>query len=400
MDGQPELAKLGAQLLEEAEKGRYDMQQWRRDFHQFPELAFEENITASKICRVLKTINGVEVIQGFAIPTCVIAVIRGDIEGPSVVFRACMDAIGVDEETGLTFSSCIPAVMHAAGNDAHMATLLGVAKLLAKHQDELKHRVVLLFQPAGEGRSGAKQLLQNHFLEKFDVGSCYSINWWPKLPYGELYMRRGVITALSDRIHIDVCGTAGHAAQPYLAVDSVTISAHILLAIQTMLTRDIDPRDPVVVSFGQVEAGVTYNVIPEQANLWGTLRAFSPSVRDFAQKRIETIAPAIAKAFRGLASVEYTKNYGQVEDEPGKVDEIIKTGAFFFGDGGIKMLEVPLLWGDDFAFFSERVPSVFMLMGTGMEYAQHHPKYDIPETMLSFASAWQAYMALTLPQGR
>ncbi|MDO5562367.1 MAG: peptidase dimerization domain-containing protein, partial [Synergistaceae bacterium] len=158
-----------------------------------------------------------------------------------------------------------------------------------------------------------------------------------------------------------------------------------------------DPRDPVVISFGQVEAGFAYNVIPEQANLWGTLRAFDPKTRDFVQNRLETMAPAVAKAFRGLASVEYTRNYGQVENDQEFTGKLIHEAAVpFFGMDGIKPLESPLLFGEDFSFFSSCVPSTFMLIGTGLEYALHHPAYDIPESMLPFSAAWEAYLALTI----
>ena len=387
---------LGAMLLDEAEKINYDLQDWRREFHQFPELAFEENITAAKIARVLKSIEGMEVTTGFATPTCVVGVLGGDKPGPAIALRACMDALAVEEETGLPFASCMPGIMHASGHDVHMASLLGAAKILSLHRDELKHKVVFLFQPAGEGRGGAKLLVENRFLETFNVGSMFGLQWWPELPYGELYMRRGVITALSDRIHIDIRGTAGHAAMPHMAVDPVMIAAHLIIAIQTMLTREVDPREPLVVTFGQLEAGVAYNAIPEQANLWGTLRAFSPKTRDFVQNRIETIAPAIAKAFRGLASVEYTRNYGQVENDAALVDRVREIGLPFFGEDGMKMLEKPLLSGEDFSFFSSCVPSVFMLMGTGYEYSLHNPCYDSPEIMLPFSAAWETYVALTI----
>lgn len=390
------LSALGAQLLAEAESISEEMQDWRRDFHQFPELAFEENITVSKITRVLESIEGMEVISGFAIPTSVMGILGNDLPGPAILLRSCMDALAVEEETGLPFSSCMPGLMHACGHDAHMASLLGTAKVLSLHRDELKRKVVFLFQPAGEGKGGARILVENRFLETFNIGNAASLHWWSEIPYGELFLRKGVLTALSDRIHIDIRGTAGHAAEPHMAIDPITISSHIVVAIQTMLTREIDPRDPVVVSFGQIEAGYAYNVIPEQVNLWGTLRAFSPKTRDFVQSRIETVAPAIAKAFRGLASVEYTRNYSQVENDFEMVDKVVNIGIPFFGEDGIKMLERPLLSGEDFSFFSSCVPSVFMLMGTGLEYGLHHPRYDIPESMLPFSAAWESYMALKL----
>lgn len=389
-------AALGASLLAEAEELAFEIQDWRRELHQFPELAFEENITASKIRRVLETIPGMEVIGGFGIPTCVIGVLGADLPGPALCLRASMDALEVEEATGVSFASCMPGVMHAAGHDAHMASLLGAAGLLGARAGELKRKVVFLFQPAGEGRGGAKILVEERFLEKFDVGNCLALCWWPELPYGELFIRKGVLTALSDRIHIDIQGTAGHAAEPHKTVDPISIAAHLIVAIQTMLARDVDPRETALVSFGQIEAGFAYNVIPEQANLWGTFRGFNPQTRDFVQNRIEKMAPEIARAFRGLASVEYTRNYAQVDNSPEFVDRIIEIAAPFFGEDGINMLERPLLTGDDFSFFSSCVPSACMLMGTGLEYGLHKPVYDIPESMLPFSAAWEAYAALTL----
>ncbi len=396
MRDQTELSALGASLLEGAERIYSDMQDWRRDFHQFPELAFEENITASKVSNVLKSIPDMEVITGYAMPTSVIGVLGSDIPGPALMLRATMDAVAADEQTGLPFSSCMPGVMHACGHDAEMAALLGAATVLAEHRDELAQRIVFLFQPAGEGRSGAKTLTENHIIEKFDIGRCAAVAWTPELPYSELYTKKGVMTALSDRIHIDIRGTAGHAAEPHMTVDPVTIAANIIITIQAMLSREVDPREAVVVSFGQVESGTAYNVIPEQANLWGTLRAFNPKTRDFVQSRIETVAPAIAKALRGLASVEYTRNYAQIENNLDMLEDILRIGVPFFGEDGINMLERPLLSGEDFSFFTHAVPSVFMLLGTGLEYPLHHPRYDVPESMLPFSAAWEAYMALTL----
>lgn len=391
-DGQ----NLGAILLEEADNIFIEMQEWRRELHQFPELAFEENITASKIKRVLESIPGMEVISGYSIPTCVIGILGGELPGQALCMRASMDALEVEETTGAAFASCMPGVMHASGHDAHMASLLGAAKILSNHQDKLKRKVVFLFQPAGEGRGGAKMLVDDRFLENFNIGGCFAVSWWPELPYGELFIKKGVLTALSDRIHIDIRGTAGHAAEPHKTVDPISIAAHLIVAMQTMLARDVDPRETALVSFGQMEAGFAYNVIPEQANLWGTFRGFNPETRDFVQNRIEKMVPDIARAFRGLASVEYTRNYAQVDNSPEFVERIIEIATPFFGEDGINILERPLLTGEDFSFFSACVPSAYMLIGTGLEYGLHKPVYDVPESMLPFSAAWAAYAALTL----
>lgn len=393
-----ELSALGATLLSDAERIFDDMQGWRRDFHQFPELAYEENITASKIHGVLHALPGMEVTTGYAIQTSVIGVLGSDIPGPALMLRATMDASAAEEQTGLPFASCMPGVMHGSGHDAEMASLLGAAVILSNCRQDLKQKIVFLFQPAGEGRRGARSLIDEGIIEKYNIGHALAVKWASELPYGELFTRRGVMTALSDRIHIDIRGTAGHAAEPHMTVDPVTIAAEIIITLQTMLSREVDPREAAVVSFGQVEAGEAYNIIPEQANLWGTLRAFDPKVRDFVQKRIETAVPAIAKALRGLASVEYTRNYAQMDNNPDMVDELLRVGIPFFGEDAMNMLERPLLSGEDFSFFSHRIPSVYMLMGTGLEYPEHHPSYDIPESMLPFSAAWEAYLALEFGQ--
>lgn len=387
---------LGPVLLAEAEAFSDDIVAWRRDFHQFPEHAFEEYVTSSKIAKILRSFEGVRVISGYKIPTCVVAVIGEEISGQSVLLRAPIDAISIDEMTGLQFASCMPGLMHACGHDAHIASLLAAAKLLSMHREELKHTVVLLFQPAAESSEGAKTLIEGGMIEEFNIGHAINLHWWPEMPYSQLLTKKKALTSISDKIHIDITGTQGPASEPHLTVDPVLISAHIMVAIQTMLTRDVDPRDPVSVSFAKIEAGDTYNIIPEHANLWGTLRAYSHETRDLVHSRIEEIAPAIAKAFRGLATVEYTKNYDHVENDTEFTKQLLEIAYPFFGSDGISLLDKPLLNGDDFSYFSNRIPSTFLLLGTGLEYKLRHPRYDTPESMLPFSAAWEAYMALSL----
>lgn len=389
-----ELTSLGEALLTEAEKDTAELVTLRRTLHQFPELAMDEHLTASKIAEALQGLPNVRLIRGFAIETSVIAVIREDIEGDAILLRAAMDGEQVMEETGLDFASCDPNVCHSSGHDAEMTALVGTVKLLSRFADKLTKRVVVLFEPACEGRNGARTLMENDFLSHFGITSAFAVNWSQEFPYGTLCLRDGAITAISDKIHIDVIGTAGHAAEPHLAVDPIMISANILVAIQTMLAREIDPRDVAVVSFGKIEAGSTYNIIPGFAGLWGTIRTFNPDVRDFVQSRIETLAPAIAKANRGIASVEYTRNYPNVSNDKELVKNIIKKAIPFFGKDGIKWLDHPVLSGEDFSYISSAVPSVMMMLGTGKEYPLHHPRYDIPESMLTFAAAWGAYLLL------
>lgn len=397
MTGAGTRGPIGPELLEAAEEISDQLVAWRREFHQFPELAFEENVTSARIVETLSAIDGIEVIKGFGCPTSVVAVIRGDLPGKALMIRAEMDALALDEETGVPFSSCIPGVMHAAGHDAHMASLLGAAILISERRNELNRPVALLFQPAEEGKGGARTLVQAGLIRRFNVGQVVAPLLWPKTPYGTFMTRPSVITALSDRIHVEIRGVGGHAALPHVTVDPILIGAHIVLAIQSLVSRELDPLESAVISFGQVEAGEAYNIIPETGHMWGTLRAFDTRVRDFLRNRLESLVPAVASAFRGTAVLDYTQNYPQTQNDAGLTNAIIGCAEDFFGRDQVKILDRPLLSGEDFSFYSLEVPSCLMLIGTGEEVGLHHARYQVPEEALSLVAAWEAFMAFALP---
>ena len=387
----------GPALLAAAEDLFDQLVAWRRAFHQFPELAFEENVTAARIIEALSTIEGVETIKGFGCPTSVVGLIGGDLPGKALMIRAEMDALALDEETGVPFSSCIPGVMHAAGHDAHMAALLGAAALIAERRPDLKRPVALLFQPAEEGKGGARALVQAGLIKRFNVGQVVAPLLWPNSPYGTFMTRPGVITALSDRIHIEIRGVGGHAALPHVTVDPILIGAHIVLSIQSLISRELDPLESAVISFGQVEAGEAYNIIPETGHMWGTLRAFDTGVRDFLKDRLQALVPAVATAFRGSAVLDYTRNYPQTQNDPELTAALQRCAHEFFGGEQIGSLAKPLLSGEDFSFYSLEVPSCLMLIGTGEEVGLHHSRYQVPEEILPLAAAWEAFMAMSLP---
>lgn len=370
---------------------------WRREFHQFPELAFEETVTSSRIIAVLSGLEGMKVVRSFGSPTCVIGILRDDIQAPAVTLRADIDALAVEEQSGLPFASCFPGVMHACGHDAHMASLLGAAKILSQRASLLLRPVIFLFQPAEEGKGGAKKIVDAGFFEKFSIKNVFGLHFWPMIPFGQLTTRKGPVTALSDRIHIAINGVTSHAASPHHGVDPTVVAAHILLSIQDILSREKDPLSPAVVSFGQIETGEAYNIIPGNAHMWGTLRALDPEVRDFIQGRLEEMVPLIARAHRATATVEYNKNYPRLQNDPILTSSVIEKAGKFFSDNesGVAELERPLLEGEDFAFYSLKAPSCFMLMGTGGETGLHNPHFDVPEELIPLASAWEAYLALT-----
>ncbi len=369
-----------------------------REFHQFPELAFEETGTSSRIAAALSEMPGLRVIRAFGAPTTVIGVLREDIEAPAITLRADIDALAIEEESGLPFASCFPGVMHACGHDAHTASLLGAAKILSQRAYLLKKPVIFLFQPAEEGKGGAKRIVDAGFFEKFSVEGVLGLHFWPQVPFGQMKTRKGPVTAFSDRIHITVNGITAHAASPHQGVDPTVIAAHILISIQNILSREKDPHSSAVVSFGQIEAGEAYNIIPGSAHMWGTARILDSHVRDFIQDRVEGMVPLIARAHRATATVEYTRNYPSLVNDDGLTDRVFRLGEEYFSapEGGVAEMARPLLAGEDFAFYSLSVPSCFMLIGTGGEMGLHNPHYDVPEELLPIASAWEAFLAISL----
>jgi amidohydrolase len=387
---------MGQKLLSEAEGIARDIVEWRRSFHQFPELGMEERMTSSKIEGVLSSLPGVEVTKGFGLSTCVIGRIGGKLPGGSLAFRAEIDAVEVHEDTGLPFSSFDERVSHVQGHDAHVASLLGTAVLLSDHRESLTRPVVFIFQPADEGKGGSKYLIDAGLEEKFNIEKMLCVHWVPYLPYGQIFTNKGGVTAFTNKIHIGLSGQGGHGSTPHLTSDPLYLSALIQITLQSILTREVDPQKVSVLSFGRIDAAEVYNVIAEEVDLWGTLRTTDRETHRFLKRRIEDVVRAMAHIAHIAASVEYTLDYSQVTNNDELVSDIFKIGTALLGTDAMLLLKNPLLVGEDFCYFSERIPSCLMFLGTGMEYGLYHARYDIPENLLPFASAWGAYLGLFL----
>jgi len=387
---------LSSLLLDEAEGISQQVVAWRREFHQFPELAFDERVTAARIVQILSDLDGMEVTTGLGTSTSVVGLLRGDLRKPALMLRSDMDALALEEGTDLPFASCMPGLMHGCGHDAHMATLLGAATLLSRHQEDLARPVVFVFQPAEEGMGGAKSMVEGGLIKRFDVGMALGFHYWPHYSYGKLFTRQGPMTAISDQMHVEMQGVGGHAAEPHLVVDPIIAMAQLLLATQSLTNREIDPMKAAVVSFGRIEAGEAYNVIPERVHLWGTVRAFDADTRDYLRKRLEEVVPTISKAFRVMGTMEYMPYCPPTINDEALTERILELSKSLLGEENVMVMERPLFAGEDFAFYSQLVPSCFCIMGTGVEYGLHHPKYDIPEDLFPLAVAWEAYMGLLL----
>lgn len=390
------IVEIGEICLAEADEMSSTLVEWRRSFHQFPELGMEERVTSSKIEQILSEIPGVEVFKGFGLPTCVVARIGGSIDAPATAFRVEIDAVEVKEDTGLPFSSFDEGVSHVQGHDAHMATALGAAKLIASQESKLSHPIVFIFQPGEEGKGGAKLLIEAGVLKEFNVARVLCLHWMPALPYGQIWMNKGGITAYSSKLHIGLTGPGGHGSAPHLTSDPLFLSAQIQIALQSLITREVSPRDSAVLSFGRIEAGDAYNIIAGETHLWGTLRALDEKTISFLRARVEEITKGMARLSHIAASVEYMLNYDQVRNDDAIVSEIFRSGTKIFGSETIAPLTSPLMVGEDFSFFSAEVPSCMMFLGTGMEYGLYHARYDIPEDLLPFAAAWCAFLAFVI----
>ncbi|MDR1651345.1 MAG: amidohydrolase, partial [Synergistaceae bacterium] len=253
--------QVGERLLSGAKGMAGDLVEWRRNFHQFPELGMEEHMTSGKIEGLLSSCPGMEVIKGLGLSTCVIGRIGGGLPGGALAFRTEIDAVEVHEDTGLPFSSYDYRASHVQGHDAHMAAMLGAAALISEHRESLKHPVVFIFQPADEGKGGSRYLIDAGVKERFSIEKMLCIHWVPFLPYGQIFTNKGGVTAFTNKLHIGLSGQGGHGSTPYLTNDPLYLSALIQIALQSIITREVDPQKTAVLSFGRIDAAEVYNVI-------------------------------------------------------------------------------------------------------------------------------------------
>jgi amidohydrolase len=277
-----------------------------------------------------------------------------------------------------------------------MASLLGAAALLCERGSMLNRPVVFIFQPAEEGKGGAQHLVESELLESFNIDKMLCVHWVPHFPYGQVITNKGGVTAHSSKIHIGLTGPGGHGPTPYLTADPMFLAAEVQIGLQGLITREISPEKTVVLSFGRIEAADVYNVIAEETHLWGTLRSTDRETHRQLKLRIEERVKGMARLSHIAASVEYMLDYNQVINNESLVSDIFKYGTVLIGSESMELLRSPLLVGEDFSFYSEQIPSCLMFLGTGMEYGLYHARYDIPENLLPFASAWGAYLALFL----
>lgn len=359
----------------------------RRYLHQHPELAFEEYETASFVEARLRAL-GVEDIRTGVGRTGVTGLIRGTAEGPGqdkvVMLRADMDALPIEEENEVDYKSMVSGKMHACGHDAHTAMLLGSARVLMGLRDQFAGTVKLLFQPAEEvPPGGAIAMIEDGALEDPHVDAVFGLHVAAELPAGQIGVRTGVASAGSDRFRITIKGKGGHAARPNVAIDPVVVGAHIVTALQSLVSRETDPTKAAVVTVGSIVSGEAYNVIPDTAVIKGTVRTLDPDVRELMATRLPEVARGVGEAMRAEIDVWYFQGYPSMVNDAEMTRIVREAAASVVGEENV--VETPVgMGGEDFARFLELRPGSFFRVGTqnadrNIVFGHHHPRFDIEE---------------------
>jgi amidohydrolase len=355
----------------------------RRDLHAHPELGFEETRTAGIVAARLRRL-GYEVHEGIAV-TGVVGILRGGKPGKTIMLRADMDALPLPEENDVAYKSLNPGKMHACGHDGHVAILLGAAELLAARAAEIGGTLVLCFQPAEEGHGGALKMVEEGMLERFGVERAYGLHLFSLMPTGLLGFREGPFYASSDSIEITIEGFGGHGAAPHLSIDPVLVAAEFVASVQKVVSRQIDPLEPAVVTIGSIHAGTTHNVIPSTARLLGTVRAFSSEVRAKMAERIERVLRGICETAGASYTFDYLWRYPVTSND---VEQTIYARALAEAEiGADRVLTSDKHMGaEDFSFFAEKVPATYFVLGCrgdgSTAFPHHHGRFDMDEAAL------------------
>lgn len=343
----------------------------RRALHRIPEPGFEEFKTQKLICDTLSALG----IPYETKRTWVVAYIQGAHPGRVVGFRADIDALPVNEPEGCSFRSQHEGWMHACGHDAHTAIQLGVAKILSSMKDRLCGGVKLLFQPAEETEGGAKPMVEAGALENPHVDACYGLHLMSRLPLGAVETRYGTLNASTDDVILDIRGRGGHAAYPENSVDAIVCAAHVVTALQTLISRNVSPLSSAVLSFGVMGGGRAANIVCEHVRLKGTLRTADPELRATLQKRIREVATGVASAFGGSAEVKILEGYSALVNHPREARLVMDTAAALFGADSVILKDGPSMGGEDFSYFIEKTPGAFYHIGCT-------PQEDLPAPAL------------------
>ncbi|WP_299846536.1 M20 aminoacylase family protein [uncultured Paracoccus sp.] len=364
---------------------------WRRDFHQHPELLYDVHRTAGRVAELLREFGVDEVVEGIG-QTGVVGVIRGktDSKGRVIGLRADMDALPIIEQTGVEYASKTPGKMHACGHDGHTAMLLGAAKYLAETRN-FDGTAVVIFQPAEEGGAGGLAMIEDGLVDRWGIQEFYGMHNMPGMPVGSFSIRPGAMMAAADQFDITVTGKGGHAAKPQSTIDPVLVSAQIITALQSIVSRNVDPLKNAVVSTCVVSTDSTaYNVIPQVVQLKGTARSLDPDVRTQLEEGITRIATNVAAAFGAKAEVVYHRGYPVTMNNEEATVWAADVARGIAGD--INMDMEPMMGGEDFSYMLNERPGAYIWVGNGDTAMVHHPAYNFNDETIPAGSSWYAGM--------
>ncbi len=363
----------------------------RRDLHANPEIGFQEVRTSGIVAGALEAL-GVEVHRGVG-KTGVVGVIRGQRHdsGLSIGLRADMDALPIKEEGDVAYCSTVPGLMHACGHDGHTTVLLGTAKYLMQNRD-FNGTAVLIFQPAEEGLGGAKAMVDDGLFERFPCDSIYALHNWPALPAGTIGINPGPMMAASDRWEVTVEGRGGHGAHPYQTIDPIVVAAHIVTALQTIVSRNVHPVESAVISLGHIQAGspTAPSVIPSRAHLVGTVRTFSDTVQKLVESRMRALIASVAEAFGATAELKYHRSYPATINSAQQANFLADVATDLFGVENVVRDLIPSMGSEDFSYMLQKRPGAYFRLGQGgAEQGRflHNAKFDFNDEVIPVGSA-------------
>ena len=375
-------------VLNRAAEMQPEIAEWRRDLHRNPELLYEVHRTAGKVAGLLREFGCDEVVEGIG-RTGVVGVIRGRSDGSGRVIglRADMDALPIQEETGAEWASETPGAMHACGHDGHTAMLLGAAKYLAETR-RFDGTAVVIFQPAEEGGAGGEAMVKDGLMDRFGIQEVYGMHNWPGRPAGSFAIRPGPFFAAADVFEIVVRGKGGHAAKPQIAVDPVVAASAVVQALQSVVSRNVDPVAQAVVSVTSIESSSkAHNVIPSFVTLRGTVRTLDADVRDIAERRLGEVARGTAAALGAEAEVAYERGYPVMENSEEQTEFAAEVAREVSGECSGSPL---VMGGEDFAYMLEERPGAYILVGNGDTAPVHHPAFDFNDDAIPAGVSWWA----------
>ena len=367
-----------------------DIQAWRRDIHEHPELLYDVHRTAAFVAERLREFGCDEVATGLG-RTGVVGVIKGrkpagkgDIKG--IGLRADMDALPIEEATKLPYASRTPGKMHACGHDGHTAMLLGAARYLAETRNFAGDAVVI-FQPAEEGGAGAAAMIKDGLLDRFPIDQVYGMHNGPGIPVGSFAIRPGPIMAATDSIDIQIEGLGGHAARPHICIDSVLAGAQLITAMQSIVSRSVDPLESAVISICEFHAGHARNVIPQTAELKGTVRTLTVEMRKLIEKRVCEVVAGVAQMTGTKIDLKYERGYPVVVNHAAQTDFATQVAKEIAGDANVREM-APMMGAEDFAYMLEQRPGAFIFCGNGDSAGLHHPAYNFNDDAIVFGTSY------------